>query len=90
MTRSHSGACSLKLKWTSRALSQFSDALHYIAKDNPAAAHAVAERIAAAASLLLEQPRAGDDQVIIEHQSSGGITTLRAYKQYLRDFCVIE
>lgn len=59
MTRSHNGACSLKLKWTSRALSQFSDALHYIAENNPAAADAVAKRIAAATRLLLEQPRAG-------------------------------
>lgn len=59
MTRSHSGACSLKLTWTSRALSQFSEALNYIANDNPAAAKAIAERIAAATRLLQEQPRAG-------------------------------
>jgi plasmid stabilization system protein ParE len=46
----------LKLKWTKRALRQLIHAQDYIAKDNPAAAQAVAERIADAARLLPTQP----------------------------------
>jgi len=53
------GVCSLKLIWTKRALRQLIHAQDYIAKDNPAAAQAVAERIAYAAHLLLTQPWIG-------------------------------
>jgi len=53
------GACRLKLKWTKRALLQLIHAQDYIAKDNPAAAQAVAERIADAARLLPTQPWIG-------------------------------
>jgi plasmid stabilization system protein ParE len=50
----------LKLKWTKRALLQLIHAQDYIAKDNPAAAQAVAERIADAARLLPTQLSIGD------------------------------
>ena len=49
----------MKLKWTSRALSQFKEALDYIADDNPDAARAVGQRIWDASRLLLEQPNIG-------------------------------
>ena len=45
------GECRLKLKWTERALLQLIHAEDYIAKDNPAAAQALPERIADAARL---------------------------------------
>ncbi|MEX2524872.1 MAG: type II toxin-antitoxin system RelE/ParE family toxin [Gammaproteobacteria bacterium] len=49
----------MKLKWTRRALQQLNDAQAYIARDNPAAAHEIAERIGDVARLLLRQPRLG-------------------------------
>ncbi len=51
--------CRLKLKWTRRALRQLLDAQEYIARENPAAAKHVIERIAAAAGRLLHHPRMG-------------------------------
>ena len=53
------GAYRLKLKWTKRALQQLKAAQDYIARDNPAAACDVAERIAQATRLLLTQPQMG-------------------------------
>lgn len=53
------GVCRLKLKWTKRALRQLIHAEDYIAKDNPAAAQAVGERVADAARLLPTQPWIG-------------------------------
>lgn len=53
------GACRLKLKWTKRALQQFKEAQDYIARDNPAAAGDIAERIGQATRLLLTQPQMG-------------------------------
>jgi len=49
----------LKLKWTERALRQLIHAQDYIARDNPAAAQAVAQRIADASRLLPVQPWIG-------------------------------
>ena len=51
--------CRLKLKWTHRALRQLLDAQEYIARENPAAAKQVVERVAAAASRLLHHPKLG-------------------------------
>ena len=49
----------MKLRWTKRALSQLRDAEDYIAQENPQAAKAVAQRLAAATHLLLTQPQMG-------------------------------
>ncbi len=49
----------MKLKWTRRALPQIVEAQDHIAQENPLAARHVAERIAQAVRLLLEQPRLG-------------------------------
>ena len=54
-----SGVCRLNLKWTKRALRQLTHAQDYIAQDNPAAAQAVAQRIADAVRLLPTQPWIG-------------------------------
>ncbi len=53
------GVCRLKLKWTRRALQQLIHAQDYIAQDNPAAAQAIAQRIADASRLLPTQPWIG-------------------------------
>ena len=50
------GVCRLELKWPKRAPLELIRAQDYIAKDNPAAAQAVAARIADAARLLPTQP----------------------------------
>jgi addiction module RelE/StbE family toxin len=49
----------LKLKWTKRALRQLIEAQDYIARDDPQAAQAVAQRIAKAGRLLPTQPWIG-------------------------------
>jgi toxin ParE1/3/4 len=56
---SHNGVYRLEVRWTKRALSQFSEAENYIAKDNPQAANAVAKRIFEATLLLANNPKMG-------------------------------
>lgn len=49
----------MKLAWTRLALRDFSEAQDYIARENPLAAQAVAQRIADAAPHLLDNPQRG-------------------------------
>lgn len=49
----------MKIRWTSPALADLRDAVAYIARDNPAAARAVASRIWEAVRRLREQPGIG-------------------------------
>jgi toxin ParE1/3/4 len=49
----------LKLRWTRLALTDFLEAQEYIAKDNPLAAQAIAQRIDEAARELLIHPSIG-------------------------------
>ena len=49
----------MQLKWTSRALQQFGEAIDYIAKENPIAAQTIAQRVADALELLLSSPKIG-------------------------------
>ncbi len=53
------GRQGLKLRWTRLALTDFLGAQEHIAKDNPLAAQAVAQRIDEAARGLLVQPHMG-------------------------------
>lgn len=60
----------MKLRWTRLALADFLGAQEHIAKDNPLAAQAVAQRIDEAARWLLDQPyigRAGHIEGTREH-----------------------
>jgi toxin ParE1/3/4 len=55
----------LKLRWTRPALADLVEAQNYIARDNPAAAEAVAQRVWDAAKRLCDNPeigRQGHDQ----------------------------
>jgi toxin ParE1/3/4 len=49
----------LKLRWTRPALADLIEAQNYIARDNPAAAHAVAQRLWDAAKNLCDHPDMG-------------------------------
>jgi addiction module RelE/StbE family toxin len=49
----------LKLRWTRPALADLVEAQNYIARDNPAAAEAVAQRVWDAAKKLCESPEMG-------------------------------
>ena len=49
----------MKLHWTRPALSDFIEAQHYIARENPAAAQEVAQRVWDAASQLPTHPELG-------------------------------
>lgn len=49
----------MKLAWSVLALRDFEEATDYIAQDNPAAAHWIAERIVAATRKLAEYPYIG-------------------------------
>jgi toxin ParE1/3/4 len=49
----------LKLRWTRPALADLIEAQSYIARDNPAAAEAVAQRVWDAAKKLCENPEIG-------------------------------
>ncbi|MGH8119945.1 MAG: type II toxin-antitoxin system RelE/ParE family toxin [Gammaproteobacteria bacterium] len=49
----------MRLKWTKRALQQLKEGQDYIARENPAAANVIAERITQATRLLLMQPLMG-------------------------------
>lgn len=53
------GRQGLKLRWTRLAVADFLDAQTYIAKDNPLAAQAVAQRIDEAVRELLVHPDIG-------------------------------
>ena len=49
----------LKLRWTRPALADLIEAQNYIARDNPAAAQAVAQRVWDASKNLCDQPGMG-------------------------------
>jgi len=49
----------LKLRWTRPALADLVEAQEYIARDNPAAAQAVAQRVWDAAKRLCDNPQIG-------------------------------
>jgi toxin ParE1/3/4 len=49
----------LKLRWTRPALADLVEAQNYIARDNPAAAEAVAQRVWDAAKRLCDNPESG-------------------------------
>lgn len=49
----------MQLKWTSKALQQFEEAIDYIAAENPTAAQAVAQRVADSLEILLGSPDIG-------------------------------
>jgi len=49
----------LKLRWTRPALADLVEAQNYIARDNPAAAEAVAQRVWDAAKRLCDNPEIG-------------------------------
>lgn len=53
------GRKSLKLRWTRPALADLVEAQNYIARDNPAAAEAVAQRVWDAAKRLCDNPEIG-------------------------------
>lgn len=53
------GRKSLKLRWTRPALADLVEAQNYIARDNPAAAEAVAQRVWDAAKRLCDNPKIG-------------------------------
>ncbi|MGH7240117.1 MAG: type II toxin-antitoxin system RelE/ParE family toxin [Candidatus Saccharimonadales bacterium] len=55
----------MRLRWTQRALDEFEHAHDYIAKDDPRAAHEIAQRILDASRKLLDHPhigRVGEDE----------------------------
>jgi len=53
------GRKSLKLRWTRPALADLIEAQNYIARDNPAAAEAVAQRVWDATKRLSDHPEIG-------------------------------
>jgi len=49
----------MRLRWMPQARNDLAEIIAYIARDNPAAAEGVYDRLVAAAALLIEQPGMG-------------------------------